>query len=66
MTKLEAIEREVQNLTPEELTAFRAWFFEHDWQAWDREIEHDSAAGKLDRFANEALAEHERGETTEL
>jgi uncharacterized protein YfaT (DUF1175 family) len=66
MTKLESIEREVEKLTPEELAAFRAWFVEHDWQSWDREIEKDSAEGRLDRFAAEALAELERGETTEL
>ena len=66
MTKVEAIEREVENLTPQELSAFRAWFIEHDWQAWDRQIEQDSASGRLDQFAAEALAEFERGETTEL
>ena len=66
MTKVESIEREVERLTPRELAAFRAWFFEHDWQAWDREIEKDSAEGRLDRFAEEALAEFHRGETTEL
>ncbi|HUO83987.1 MAG TPA: hypothetical protein VM534_02640 [Thermoanaerobaculia bacterium] len=65
MTKLEAIEREVEKLTPAELAAFRAWFFEHDWQAWDRELEEDVAAGRLDALGAEALAEYERGETTE-
>jgi hypothetical protein len=66
MTKVESIERAVETLTPEELAAFRAWFFEHDWNAWDREIERDSAEGRLDRFAAEALAEFDRDETTEL
>lgn len=66
MTKVEALEREVENLTPEELTAFRQWFVEHDWQAWDRQIEQDAAAGRLDKFAAEALAEFERGETREI
>jgi hypothetical protein len=66
MTKLESIEREVEKLTAEELAAFRAWFVERDWEAWDREIEKDSAEGRLDRFSAEALAELERGETTEL
>ena len=66
MTNVESIEREVERLTPQELAAFRAWFVEHDWQAWDREIEKDSAEGRLDRFAKEALAEFDRGETTEL
>ncbi len=66
MTIVETIEREIEKLTPEELAAFRAWFTEHDWQVWDREIERDVAAGLLDDLAAEALAEHERGETTEL
>jgi hypothetical protein len=66
MTKVEAIEHEVETLSPEEFAAFRAWFVERDWQEWDRELERDVAAGRLDRFADEALAELERGETTEL
>jgi len=66
MTKVESIEREVEKLTPEELAAFRAWFLDHDWQAWDRELERDVAAGRLDRLAAEALAEFDRGETKEL
>jgi hypothetical protein len=66
MTKVEALEQEVEKLSPEELAAFRNWFLEHDWQAWDRQIERDSAEGRLDRFAAEALAEFERGETSEI
>jgi len=66
MTKVEALEREVEELTLEELAAFRRWFVEHDWQAWDRQIERDSAEGRLDEFAAEALAELERGETREI
>ena len=66
MTKLEQLEREVESLTPQELASFRDWFAEYDWQAWDRQLEADIKAGKLDKLAAEALAEHERGETTEL
>lgn len=66
MTRVEALEREVQNLTSEELAAFRDWFAEYDWRVWDRQLDRDVAAGKLDKFAAEALAEYERGETTEL
>jgi hypothetical protein len=66
MTKLEALERQVQQLTPEELAAFREWFIEYDWQAWDRELEQDAAAGKLDKFAEEALEEFKRGKTKEI
>ncbi len=66
MTKVEALEREVEKLSPEELAAFRDWFVEYDWQAWDRQIEQDVAAGRLDKLGAEALAELERGETKEL
>ena len=66
MTKVEALEKEVRQLSPEELAAFRDWFNEYDWQVWDQQIERDAAEGKLDRFAAEALAEFERGETREI
>ncbi len=66
MTKIEALEREVEKLTQEELAAFREWFIEYDWQAWDRELEQDIAAGKLDKFAAEVLDEHKRGKTKEI
>ena len=66
MTRVETLEREVQDLSLEELAAFRSWIAEYDWQIWDRQLEADVAAGKLDRLAAEALAEHQRGETTEL
>jgi len=66
MTKVEALESDVQSLTAEELAAFRSWFAEYDWQVWDRQFEVDSTSGKLDKFAAKALAEFDRGETTEL
>jgi hypothetical protein len=66
MTKAEQLERDVQSLAPDELAVFRAWFAEYDWQVWDRQLEQDVAAGKLDRFATEALDEYKRGETTKL
>ncbi len=66
MTKVEALEREVETLSREELSAFREWFIEYDWQAWDRELEQDVASGKLDKLAAEALEEFKRGKTKEI
>ena len=63
MTKVESLEREVEALSPEELAAFREWFATHDADAWDKQIERDVRAGKLDRLAAEALAAHDRGQT---
>ena len=66
VTKVEALEREVEGLAPEELAAFRSWFAEYDWQAWDRQLQRDVATARLDKFAAEALADLEASETTEL
>jgi hypothetical protein len=66
MTKLEALERAVEQLRSEELAAFRDWFSEYDWQVWDRQLERDVAEERLDKLAAEALAEYERGETREI
>jgi len=50
----------------EELAQFRAWFLEFDWAAWDRQLEADIQAGKLDRLAQEARRDHAAGKTTPL
>ena len=66
MTKIEKLEREVQKLSREELSAFRDWFRQYDSDEWDRQIEQDVQAGKLDTFAEQAIAEHKAGRTKEL
>ena len=66
MTKIEAIENEVQQLSPAELSSFREWFFAYDSEAWDRQIERDAASGKLEKLASEAVSAHRRGESREL
>ena len=66
MSKLEAIEKKVSGLSPEELSKFRRWFAEFDAAAWDRQIERDVKAGKLDALADEALREHAAGKSTEF
>ena len=63
MTRLERIEEEVAKLSPDELEHFRAWFATFDAELWDREIEHDADSGILDRFADQAIAEHAAGRT---
>lgn len=66
MTKLQQIEKSVEALSDEEMKAFAAWFEELRWQRWDRQIEEDSRAGKLDKLAEEALADFRAGRTTPL
>jgi hypothetical protein len=66
MTKVESLEREVGELTADELAEFRDWFAEFDAARWDRRIEEDAAAGRLDALADRALEAHRRGESREL
>jgi hypothetical protein len=66
MSKIEAIEKEIQELSEEDLARFRQWFAEFDAELWDRQLERDVAAGKLDAFAKKALEEHSQGKTTKV
>ena len=66
MTKLEKIERSVAELSDAELKAFAEWFAELQWERWDRQLEEDVEAGKLDRLAEGALADFEAGRTRPL
>lgn len=61
MSTIEEIENAVGQLSAEELAAFRAWFAEFDAAAWDRQIEQDIVAGRLDALADEALEDLRQG-----
>ncbi len=66
MTKVKALEKELERLTKVELRALREWFAEFDARVWNRQIEKDIAAGKLDAFAEKAVETHKRGQSSEL
>ena len=66
MSRIEQIERQIQQLTAEELAALRDWFATFDAEAWDRQMEADARDGKLDRLAEAALGDHAAGRSTEL
>jgi hypothetical protein len=66
MNTVAEIQDAVRQLSPEELAKFRAWFAEFDAELWDRQIEEDAAAGRLDALAREAIRHYREGLTTEL
>ncbi|HVE49002.1 MAG TPA: hypothetical protein VNG69_05200 [Casimicrobiaceae bacterium] len=66
MSKVEAIEREIERLDDESFAAFRAWFVEYENSRWDQQTEADAAAGKLDSLIEEALNEDRAGKTKPL
>ena len=66
MSELEELERRIQSLPADELAKFRAWFIEFDHLIWDRRIEADSKAGKLDRLVSEAMTDYKAGKAREI
>jgi hypothetical protein len=66
MSKVKDLEQQVQALSPEELAQFREWFLEFDWAVWDRELERDVRAGKLDAMAEKAIQDYKAGKTKPL
>lgn len=66
MENVDKLERQVKALSPEELAAFRQWFLAYEWEGWDRQLDQDIAAGKLDAHAEKALRDHAAGKSTKL
>ncbi len=66
MTKIEEIKQAIEKLTPSERTKFRAWYEEFEARLFDEQIERDAKAGKLDKLAERARANHKAGRRTEL
>ena len=66
MDKIEKIGREIKASSPAGLAAFRKWFHDFDAEAWDRQIEEDVRAGKLDALAGAALKALECGKCSEI
>jgi hypothetical protein len=50
---LDEIEIAVSKLSPEGLARFSTWFDEFYNDTWDRQIERDIKAGKLNKFAKD-------------
>jgi hypothetical protein len=66
MGAIEKLELLIKSLSSEELAQFREWFAEFDAQIWDRQIESDAAAGKLDRLIDESMADHRANKSRPL
>ena len=65
MTKLEEIEKAVAGLAPDDLARFREWFDTFDGARFDEKIERDAASGRLDRLADQAIADFRKGRARE-
>ncbi|HEU5407502.1 MAG TPA: hypothetical protein VFU48_07025 [Nitrospira sp.] len=58
---MDELKTEIERLPQGEFAELVRWLSEKDWERWDKEIEADSAAGKLDFLVREALEEKSKG-----
>jgi hypothetical protein len=63
---IQELEVEVRRLSKPDLAAFNRWFEEFVADSWDKQIEADIAAGKLDHLARQADEHFEAGRCTPL
>jgi hypothetical protein len=63
---VEELEKAIAKLPSDELARLRAWFDEFAANEWDKQIERDIKAGKFDKLAEEALADHKAGLSRKL
>ena len=66
MTRLEQIKQEIASLPEQDFAQLRDWLADLDFEQWDRQIEADAKAGKLDFLIKEALDEKKRGTLGDL
>lgn len=53
MSTVAEIEAAINNLPPEDFAQIRDWLLERDNLLWDKQIEADAAAGRLDHIVAE-------------
>lgn len=61
MASVAKIQEEILALSETDYLQLKQWFSELEWDEWDRQIEADSNAGKLDFLIAEALEAKEKG-----
>ncbi len=66
MTTVTEITGAVKRLPKRDLARFRKWFAEYDAAEWDRQLESDVGAGRLDALIDEAQRDHRTGRTKAL
>ena len=64
MSTVAEIEKAIQKLTPQEIKAVADWLAEFREEMWDRQIDADAKAGKLDKFIAKAKAGYRAGKAT--
>jgi hypothetical protein len=66
MSQVDELKAKIEKLTSEEFAEFFRWLSEKDWERWDKEMEADSQAGRLDFLLREAREEKSKGKLKAL
>jgi hypothetical protein len=66
MSKIDELKAELESLPSDEFAEIFRWLSEKDWERWDKEIEADSQAGRLDFLVHEAGEEKSKGTLKDL
>jgi hypothetical protein len=53
MSKIDDLKAEIESLPTEQFAEIFRWLSERNWERWDKEIEADSQAGRLDFLVRE-------------
>ena len=60
------IEEAIKKLSPPDLAELAAWFADYQSQQWEKQMEQDLDAGRLDNFLDEVEQEYDRGQAKAL
>jgi hypothetical protein len=63
MSTVEQIEEAIQKLSRTEFFRLNEWIRDRFDDEWDKQFEEDSLSGRLDRAAEQAIAEHLAGKS---
>ncbi len=66
MSTVQEIEKAVTRLSWEDLARFREWFEEYNAKLWDEQFERDAKSGRLNKLANQAIADFRAGKYKEI
>jgi len=66
MSTVQEIETAIQKLKPQEVHEVADWLQELREELWDRQIDADAKAGRLDTLADKALEDYRAGRTKPL
>jgi hypothetical protein len=61
MSTVIEIERAIEKLPAQDLTRLAKWILDRDNDQWDRQMDTDAAAGKLDFLIKEAKTARKKG-----